>query len=64
MSSLRLPYYTLSPAAYRALAAAETAVEASPLGKQLVRLVTHLDFSDDMLEQTLKALRNFDAPAN
>ena len=39
MSSLRLPYYTLSPAAYRALAAAETAVEASPLGKQLVRLV-------------------------
>ena len=39
MSSLRLPYYSLSPAAYRALAAAETAVEASPLGKQLVRLV-------------------------
>ncbi|MBQ5949156.1 carboxymuconolactone decarboxylase family protein [Massilia sp. ST3] len=39
MTSLRLPYYSLSPAAYRALAAAETAVEASPLGKQLVRLV-------------------------
>ena len=39
MSSLRLPYSPLAPAAYRALAAAETAVEASPLGKQLVRLV-------------------------
>jgi AhpD family alkylhydroperoxidase len=39
MSSLRLPYYSLSPAAYRALAGVETALDASPLGKQLVHLL-------------------------
>jgi AhpD family alkylhydroperoxidase len=36
---LRLPYYSLSAPAYRALGAAGAALDASPLGKQLVHLV-------------------------
>jgi len=36
---LRLPYHSLSATAYRALGAAGTALDASPLGKQLVHLV-------------------------
>ena len=39
MSSLRLPYFSLSPDVSRALAASSAAVEASPLGKGLVYLV-------------------------
>jgi AhpD family alkylhydroperoxidase len=39
MTSLRLPYHTLSPTAYRAFAAAGAAVEQSPLGRKLVLLV-------------------------
>lgn len=33
-------------------------VKAVPFGKHQVRFVTHLDFDDDMLEQTEKALRS------
>jgi AhpD family alkylhydroperoxidase len=39
MSSLRLPYHTLSPAPYRAFIAAGTALEQSSLGKKLVHLL-------------------------
>ena len=39
MSTLRLPYHSLSPAASNAFAAAGAAVEQSTLGKQLVYLV-------------------------
>ncbi len=39
MSSLRLPYHSLSADIYRPMAAAGAALDASPLGKQLVHLV-------------------------
>ncbi|HYD60248.1 MAG TPA: carboxymuconolactone decarboxylase family protein [Noviherbaspirillum sp.] len=39
MSTLRLPYHSLSPAAYSAFADAGAAVEQSTLGRQLVFLV-------------------------
>jgi len=34
-------------------------MKAVPFGKQTIRMVTHLDFTDDMLEETLKALQKF-----
>ncbi|RJF99345.1 carboxymuconolactone decarboxylase family protein [Noviherbaspirillum saxi] len=39
MSSIRLPYQTLSPEAYRAFAGVNAALEQSPLGKPLIDLV-------------------------
>lgn len=39
MSSLRLPYQTLSPEAYRGFGLAKQALDNSPLGKPLVELV-------------------------
>ncbi|HEY8608430.1 MAG TPA: carboxymuconolactone decarboxylase family protein [Noviherbaspirillum sp.] len=39
MSSLRIPYHSLSPVAYRAFASAETALEQSTLGRQMILLV-------------------------
>jgi len=39
MHSLRLPYQTLSPDAYRGLGVAKQALDKSPLGKPLVELV-------------------------
>lgn len=39
MSSLRLPYQTLSPEAYRGLVQTKKALDQSSLGKQLVELV-------------------------
>lgn len=39
MSTLRLPYTTLSPAAYQALGAAKQALDKSSLGKPLIELV-------------------------
>lgn len=39
MSTLRLPYWTLSPDAYQGLIATKNALEKSSLGKQLVELV-------------------------
>ncbi|ASR44489.1 alkylhydroperoxidase [Xanthomonas citri pv. mangiferaeindicae] len=39
MSSLRLPYQTLSPEAYRGFGLAKQALDKSPLGKPLVELV-------------------------
>ncbi len=35
---------------------AERGIKISSFGKQTIRLVTHLDFTDEMLEQTLKVL--------
>ena len=37
---------------------AEKGIRASPFGPKTVRFVTHLDFSEEMLEQTLSALRS------
>ncbi|WP_337245177.1 carboxymuconolactone decarboxylase family protein [Luteimonas sp. gir] len=39
MSSLRLPYQTLSPEAYRGFGLAKQALDKTPLGKPLVELV-------------------------
>ncbi len=38
---------------------AENNVKASGFGKQAVRFVTHLDFTDDMLEKVEKILKNY-----
>lgn len=35
-------------------------IKAVPFGKQTIRMVTHLDFRDDMLEKTLKVLKSLD----
>ena len=35
----------------------ENGIKAVGFGKQAIRFVTHLDFTDDMLVQTVKALR-------
>lgn len=37
----------------------EKGIKASPFGKHLVRFVTHLDFTDEMLEKTEKILKTF-----
>ena len=34
-------------------------IKAVPFGKQLIRMVTHLDFTDDMLEIVVKILRSY-----
>jgi threonine aldolase len=34
-------------------------IKAVPFGKQLVRMVTHLDFDDDMLEELITAINTF-----
>ena len=39
MSTLRLPYSTLSPAAYQGLLATKSALDHSSLGKPLIELV-------------------------
>ena len=39
MNTLRLPYWTLSPEAYRGFAATKKALEKSSLGKELIELV-------------------------
>lgn len=39
MSTLRLPYFTLSPEAYQGLAATKKALEKSSLGKPLIEMV-------------------------
>lgn len=39
MSSLRLPYYSLSPEAYQGLGMTKKALDKSSLGKQLIELV-------------------------
>jgi threonine aldolase len=36
---------------------AENGIKATGFGKQAIRFVTHLDFTDDMLEKTVKVLR-------
>ena len=36
---------------------AEKNIKAVGFGKQAIRFVTHLDFTDDMLEETVKVLR-------
>lgn len=36
---------------------ADNGIKAVGFGKQAIRFVTHLDFTDDMLEQTVKSLR-------
>lgn len=38
---------------------AEHSIKAVGFGKQAIRFVTHLDFTDEMLEKTMKALKNF-----
>jgi threonine aldolase len=37
----------------------EKGVLANPFGKQHIRMVTHLDFDDEMLESVLKILKNY-----
>lgn len=39
MSTLRLPYFRLSPAAYEGLVSVKQALDSSPLGKPLVELI-------------------------
>ena len=39
----------------------ERSIKVSPFGPAQVRLVTHLDFDDTMLEDTVQALREFKA---
>jgi threonine aldolase len=36
---------------------AEKGIKAVGFGKQAIRFVTHLDFTDEMLEETVKGLR-------
>jgi threonine aldolase len=37
----------------------ENQIKVSPFGKQTVRMVTHLEFDDDMLQRTLDALKKY-----
>jgi threonine aldolase len=39
---------------------AEQGIKISAFGKQTIRFVTHLDFTDDMLQRTLNVLKNLD----
>jgi len=61
MSTLRLPYYTLSPDAYQGFAATKKALEKSSLGKPLVELVylrvSQINGCAFCLEMHAKALR-------
>ncbi|AYQ28293.1 MULTISPECIES: carboxymuconolactone decarboxylase family protein [unclassified Polaromonas] len=57
----RLPYHTLSPAAYQGLGATKKALESSPLGKQLIELawlrMSQINGCSFCLEMHSKALR-------
>ena len=57
----RLPYYTLSPAAYQGFGATKKALESSPLGKQLIELswlrMSQINGCSFCLEMHTKALR-------
>lgn len=57
----RLPYYSLSPAAYQGFGATKKALESSPLGKELVELVwlrmSQINGCAFCLEMHAKALR-------
>ncbi|BCG27207.1 alkyl hydroperoxide reductase AhpD [Pseudomonas tohonis] len=61
MSTLRLPYYQLSPEAYQGLAATKKALEASSLGAGLIELVylriSQINGCAFCLEMHSKALR-------
>ncbi|MHC6226333.1 carboxymuconolactone decarboxylase family protein [Pseudomonas sp. X10] len=61
MSTLRLPYWTLSPEAYQGLAATKKALEKSSLGKPLIELVwlrmSQINGCAFCLEMHAKALR-------
>lgn len=57
----RLPYYSLSPAAYQGFGATKKALESSPLGKELIELVwlrmSQINGCAFCLEMHAKALR-------
>jgi AhpD family alkylhydroperoxidase len=57
----RLPYHTLSPAAYQGFGATKKALESSPLGKQLIELawlrMSQINGCGFCLEMHTKALR-------
>lgn len=57
----RLPYHTLSPAAYQGFGATKKALESSPLGKQLIELawlrMSQINGCAFCLEMHAKALR-------
>lgn len=57
----RLPYYSLSPAAYQGFGATKKALESSPLGKDLIELVwlrvSQINGCAFCLEMHAKALR-------
>jgi AhpD family alkylhydroperoxidase len=61
MSTLRLPYSTLSPAAYQGLLATKSALDHSSLGKPLIELVylrvSQINGCAFCLEMHAKALR-------
>ncbi|MNR82757.1 Carboxymuconolactone decarboxylase family protein [compost metagenome] len=61
MSTLRLPYWTLSPEAYQGFTATKKALEKSSLGKQLIELVwlrmSQINGCAFCLEMHAKALR-------
>ncbi len=42
----------------------ENGIIAHPFGRDKVRFVTHLDFTEEMLQQTIKILKKIDWPAN
>jgi AhpD family alkylhydroperoxidase len=61
MSTLRLPYWTLSPEAYQGFGATKKALEMSSLGKQLIELawlrMSQINGCAFCLEMHAKALR-------
>jgi AhpD family alkylhydroperoxidase len=63
----RLPYYTLSPEAYRGLAATKSALEKSSLGKELIDWVwlrmSQINGCSFCLEMHSKSLRGSGVPA-
>ncbi|SHI22820.1 carboxymuconolactone decarboxylase family protein [Pollutimonas bauzanensis] len=66
MSTLRLPYWTLSPEAYQGFSATKKALEKSSLGKQLIELVwlrmSQINGCAFCLEMHAKALRASGVP--
>ncbi|MGE8500579.1 MAG: carboxymuconolactone decarboxylase family protein [Pseudomonas sp.] len=66
MTTLRLPYWSLSPEAYQGFGATKKALEKSSLGKQLIELVwlrmSQINGCSFCLEMHAKALRSDGVP--
>lgn len=66
MTTLRLPYWSLSPEAYQGFGATKKALEESSLGKQLIELVwlrmSQINGCSFCLEMHAKALRSDGVP--